>query len=78
MNSELHKNASLVVYKATENNKHKGVSKDKCPFEKQREILIAVAISTRTKIYLMLKLFHYKSHWFCLLRVYILAITANK
>lgn len=38
MNSELHKNASLVVYKATENNKHKGVSKDKCLFEKLREI----------------------------------------
>jgi len=29
---------ALVVYKARENNKHKGVSEDKCLFEKLREI----------------------------------------
>jgi len=29
---------ALVVYKARENNKHKGVSEDKCLFEKLKEI----------------------------------------
>lgn len=70
---------ALVVYKARENNKHKGVSEDKCLFEKLKEIPNSRSnFNWKKRLYLMLRSFHYESHWFCLLRVYILATTANK